>query len=423
MRESVRALLQRISAGEGTFLELKEVVITGGQIRFAGSSESATREIAEVAASFANTEGGTIVFGVTNDGHVAGFDRGSKEKVEAFFVNACRDLVEPVLDVAIEAVELPDDAGARRLCLRVDVPKSRYAVHRMKDGKYLRRIGTHRQPIPPELLGRMLTERGFAAPFEERPAIGATQDDLDRDRFARYYEARFGGPLSQSALPLERVLANQKLVGAAADGTPTPTNLGILLFSQDPARFIPSAYVEIAAYDHDEPDGNARDTKRLHGPVPELVELVLEYLAASPLLALASEKDGAGRLDLPAYHPVALQEAVVNALVHRDYSVASQVLVRLFPTRLEISNPGPLVNTLTPENLFGGVGPIRRNQLLAAALRDYVSPRTHRSYMESRGEGFLSLVRLSQKLSGTPPSLVVNGPTVCLTIFARGPGQ
>ena len=67
-----------------------------------------------------------------------------------------------------------------------------------------------------------------------------------------------------------------------------------------------------------------------------------------------------GRYDFPAYDDRALQEAVVNAVVHRDYEVrGSQVIVNMFPDRIEFRNPGSLYNQLTPEMLYAGCQPIR----------------------------------------------------------------
>jgi len=64
---------------------------------------------------------------------------------------------------------------------------------------------------------------------------------------------------------------------------------------------------------------------------------------------------------------------------------------------------------------------VRRNQILAGFLRDYESPATGRRYMETRGQGFLTLVSRSLKLSGHRPELVNMGGAVKLTLFAAGP--
>jgi len=95
--------------------------------------------------------------------------------------------------------------------------------------------------------------------------------------------------------------------------------------------------------------------------------------------------------------------------------------VRSQASRLEIPNPGGLHNSLTEENLYAGCQPVRRNQILAGFLRDYESPATGRRYMETRGEGFLTLVSRSVELSGRRPELVNMGGAVKLTVFAARP--
>jgi predicted HTH transcriptional regulator len=198
--------------------------------------------------------------------------------------------------------------------------------------------------------------------------------------------------------------------------------VGLLIFSDRPDDHLPGAYVDLAVYDHDFADGNTRDTKRITGPISEQIDAVLTYLRTSPMIATVSSKDGLGRIDRPAYSEFALQEAIVNALAHRDYEVAgSQVIITLFLERIEIRNPGGLHNTLTEENLYAGCQPVRRNQILAGFLRDFPSPATGRTYMETRGEGFLKLVKVSTELSGRRPELVNMGGAVRLTLFAAHP--
>ena len=175
-------------------------------------------------------------------------------------------------------------------------------------------------------------------------------------------------------------------------------------------------------YRHDEADGNAVDRKRFDGPVPEQIEQAVSWLRASPLNPIASVKDGGGRHDFPAYDDRAIQEAVVNAVVHRDYEVrGSQVIINMFPDRIVFQNPGSLYNHLTPEMLYAGCQPVRRNQILAGFLRHYVSPVTGGAYMEAIGEGFLNLVRASERLSGRKPLLEDIGSGMRLTIYAARP--
>ena len=137
------------------------------------------------------------------------------------------------------------------------------------------------------------------------------------------------------------------------------------------------------------------------------------------MIPTASGKVRDGRRNFPSYVYTALQEAVVNAVVHRDYEVrGTQTIIRLFHDRVEFQNPGALHNTLTIENVYAGCQPARRNQFLAGFMRDYKSPLTGTSYMDARGEGFLNLVRDSQRLSGRRPELEQIGEATKLTIYA-----
>ena len=259
-------------------------------------------------------------------------------------------------------------------------------------------------------------------PFEERPAMGTDLEIIDSGRVDSYYQNRFKRTFASNGLTFERLLVNLKLA-VEMDGRVLPTNLGVILFTEQPERFLGGAYIDMAAYKGTVADGETADTKRICGPVPEQIVRVLKYFQTSPLIATLSRKEAMGRRDLPSYVDTALQEAVVNAVVHRDYELTgSQIIIRIFSDRIEIQNPGGLHNTLTEEALYTGCQPIRRNQLLAGFMRDFPSPITGTSFMEARGEGFLNLVRDSEALSGKKPKIERIGEAVKLTIYASKAG-
>ena len=216
----------------------------------------------------------------------------------------------------------------------------------------------------------MLSARRLASPIEERPVIGGSLDDLDKCRLKKYFRTRF-----QDWSPPDEwapALTAHKLV-VLTDAGSMPTHLGILLFAEQPEQYAHGAYIDVASYKHDTPDGNTADSERITGPLPEQIARALMYLRVSPLTPTISRKGG-GRYDYPSYSDRALQEAIVNAVVHRDYEIGgSQIIIRLFRDRLEFRNPGALHNTLTVENLYAGCQPVRRNQLLAGFMRDYKS--------------------------------------------------
>jgi len=418
MYDEVTTLLAEIAAGEDTYLELKEAIFMGNQIRI-GDAGRAAPEIAEVFCSMTNTEGGVVVFGVRKDGFIVGLPQDKKYLLEQFIVNVALNNCKPQMAPVLNWIQLPDSEGSLKLCLKIGIPKSRFYLHQTTDGRFLKRVGSHCHPIPAEQLGRLLADRNLIIPFEARPAPGANLSMIDSSRIEAYYQRRFKRSFESDGLSYERLLVNLKLAIEVEDKI-IPSNLGTLLFSERPEKVLNGAIIDIAAYRHETADGETADTKRVAGTLPEQIVQVLRYFQTSPLMATVSKKEAMGRLDLPAYVDTALQEAVVNAVVHRDYEVTgSQIIIRIFPDRVEIQNPGGLHNTLTEEALYTGCQPVRRNQHLAGFMRDFPSPITGASFMEARGECFLNLVRDSTALSKKRPEIKRIGQAVKLTIFSR----
>lgn len=417
MTLEVESLMASIHAGEDTELELKELVFKGNRISLGGSEARPAARLAQVLVSMANTSGGHIVLGVRDgDRKPVGIDPGKRELVEGLVVNAASQNCIPMIVPRLDWAFLPGEDGDPKLCLIVEVPVSRFEVHQTSDGRYLQRIGSHQRLIPAEQLARLLGTRRMASPVEERPVLNAKLTDMDEVRLSKYFRSRFADWTAPE--DWQATLVSHKLATVSEDQA-HPTYLGLLLFAEQPDFFIPGAYVDLALYRHDEPDGNTADSQRVTGPVPDQIAQAISWLRISPLNPTVSVKGIDGRQDYPTYSDFALQEAVVNAIAHRDYEIrGSQVIIRMFPDRIEFQNPGALHNTLTIENLYAGCQPMRRNQLLAGFLRNYKSPVTGSSYMEARGEGFLNLVRASERISGRRPDLQQIGEATKLTIFA-----
>lgn len=431
MYDTPDELLREIEAGEDSLLDLKEVVFKktdkGFEIRFPRTKGKTQEELAKDLSCFANGEGGVIVFGVRDDGERVGLPAEAIPVLMRFIEETAENSVEPPMGhlLVFDRMLLSNRSGEPRLCLKLEIRKALYSVHAPRGKRPYHRIGTQCQPVSLEHLPRLFERRGMALPFEEHPVYTATLEALDRECFAAYHRTKYGHPLEEATLSYKRLLQNLRLATADEAGTLRPTVAGLLLFSSRPDAYLPGAYVDLVTYGSPYADATYQlDAKAIHGTLVEQIERTMDYLRQSPFVPTRATKDGLGRADRPAYSLRALQEAVVNALVHRDYSIrGAQVRVFLFPDRIEISNPGRLHNTLTVEALFVGCPPVRRNQILAGFLREYQSPLTGRSYMEGRGEGFLVMVRECEQISGRPPQMELVGDSVKLTIYAAPGGR
>ena len=426
MYDTPDGLLREILAGEDSYIEFKEIIFKGSKIRFVHGEGKATSELGKDLSCFANTEGGVIVFGVRDDGERVGIPQDRSTYLQEFILNVAQNNIEPPLGhlLLFDRVLLPDSTGTQRLCLKVEVRKALYSVHAPKGRRPYHRLVDRCDEMTLDQQARIFERRGMVIPFEERPVLRANAELVERTRFSHYYTQKYGRTLDEAQIPYKKLLQNLKLVMADESGELHPTGLGLLLFCSSPAQFISGAYIDLVCYRGTVPDANQQvDTKAFRGTIVEQIEQPLDYFRTSPYVPTAAKKDDWGRQDQSAYSLRALQEAVVNALVHRDYTIPGQVRVFLFEDRIEVSNPGRLHNTLSVEDLFAGCQPLRRNQMLAGFLTEYISSVTNRAYMEGHGVGFLTMVRECEKVSGIKPKLEIVGDSVRVTIFAGPPRE
>ncbi|MDM7457349.1 MAG: ATP-binding protein [Tepidimonas sp.] len=408
--------MQKIRLGEDSFLELKEVRFAGGKVR--GPSQE---DLADELAAFANSAGGVMVLGVEDKSREAlGIPTDLLDAVETLVRQACEDSVKPPLMPIIERMTLPDSAGSEQPVIRVEVARSLF-VHQSPGG-YLLRAGSSKRPIPPDHLARLFQQRSQSRliRFDETPVPRATLADLDELLWRRFAP-------TQSADAPEVLLSKLAMAAQNDQGAWCPTVAGILMSSRQPQRHLPGAFIQAVAYEGNDvvPSGARvyqRDAQDITGPLDKQIRDACAFVRKNMQVAAFKRAEG-GRVDIPQFDMTAVFEAVVNAVAHRDYSMAgSKIRLRLFVDRLELYSPGMLPNTMTPESL-----PYRqsaRNEALTSLLArcpvgdDELAG--HRSYiMDKRGEGVSIILERSEQLSGKRPEYRLHDDSeLALTIYA-----
>ena len=197
-----------------------------------------------------------------------------------------------------------------------------------------------------------------------------------------------------------------------------PTVAGSLVFATEPTEFLASGSIEAACY------GGSRlssddlvHAERLAGPVPDQIDagiaFVARFMQPSPAKGPSTGTAHAHTYDLDI-----VDEAIVNAVAHRDYAIAgSKIRLFLFADRLELYSPGKLPNTITLDDM-----PYRtftRNQLLVSFLSMLRSKRTGQVFLESRGEGVRKILEDGQAHSGRRPKYELFGDELRLTLWAK----
>lgn len=205
---------------------------------------------------------------------------------------------------------------------------------------------------------------------ELRTIDRATLENLSKDNVMEYLIKLRRQKQNLVNLKDERLLETQ---GICQDGLPTLA--GLMLFSEYPQEFFPqlsvtAMVVQGKAIGQLGDDGERFvDNKRIEGTIAQILEETLAFVRRNMKIKTIITKDG-NRDDKPEYPIKALREIVLNALIHRDYSMhtdSSPIRLIMYEDRLELENPGGLYGRITVDNL-GKVAADTRNPYIAGAL-------------------------------------------------------
>ena len=367
----------------------------------------ANHRIAQELVALLNLEGGTVLLGVEDDGSITG---ASRENLEEWVVELCRLKIDPPIIPFISWVKNAEP-GRDVLAIRVPIgPDKPYA--RVHNGRktYFIRVGSTSQEASRDELERMFQASGHLH-YGVKPVPGAGFDGLDYRRLRDYLTRVLGGqePADVDSEGWQTLLLNLDLMTLSA-GMALATIDGLLLFGRTPKRFLPQSGIRAVCFPGTEPDYATRADENLRGPMVSLraangdiieaglVEQAWDFVRRNTT-PIANIED-TQRVDSWQYPESVVREAVVNALVHRDYSIAgTDIMLEIYSDRLEIASPGRLPNTITPDGMKAGAR-YARNQTLVNIMRDY-------GYAEARGMGVRNKIIPGMRYhNGTEPDLI-----------------
>jgi len=375
-------------------------------------------DLAKELVAFLNLEGGTVLLGVEDDGTISGTTR---DRLEEWVSELCRVKIEPPIVPSLSWVR---QAEPRRDVLAVRVtlgPNKPYA--RVHNGRktYFIRVGSTSREASREELERMFQASG-ALNFGIKPVPGASLEALDMRRLLDYFTRVLGGeaPGEEDDAEWERLLENVDLLTESA-GQRVTTIDGMLLFGRRPQRFLPQSGIRAICYVGTDRDYSSREDDDLRGAMvalgtaegdiaePGLIEQALNFVRRNT--APMSHLEGGRRIDRWEYPEDVLREVIVNALVHRDYSITgANVLLEIFSDRIEVASPGRLPNTVTLSGMRSGLR-YARNQTLVNVMRDY-------GYVEGRGMGVRNKIIPGMRAhNNTEPDLIAEEHRFIVRLF------
>ena len=387
-------LSELLRRGEDSMLEFKR-------------TEVQNYDLAKELTAFLNLAGGTVLLGVDDSGAVIGNTRNA---LEEWVAELCRTKIEPPVVPLMSWIR---DAEPGRDVLVVQLPagpdKPYARVHNSRR-TYCIRVGSTSREASREELERMFQASGRLH-YGLKPVPGADWSAFDRRRLRDYFTRVLQGdaPEDTDRAGWEGLLRNMDFMTDSADSRAAAVD-GLLLFGSAPQRFLPQSGIRAIRYTGAARDYATRADEDIRGPMVflggadgetteiGLVERALDFVRRN--IEITAELNRGRRIDRWEYPLDVIREITVNALVHRDYSIAgTDIMLEIFTDRLEITSPGRLPNTVTPEGMRRGLR-YARNQTLVNVMRDY-------AYMEARGMGIRSKVIPGMRAhNGTEPELI-----------------
>lgn len=375
------------------------------------------KDIRTTLSAFSNGSGGTIIIGLSEADAFAPVNGFDAARARDQIVSRCAELtptvrpltqIIPFESVSAIVVEVPELEPRFKPCYITD--QGLYAGSYVRSGD-----GDHR--LTRYEIDRLLEEH--TQPIWDEEAIpDAVPEDLDPQALTGY--------LHRQREVRPRTFADGETVACQRlrlirDGHPTLAAL--LAMGEYPQEFFPRLTVSFAVF-----PGTGRgditeglrllDSATFTGAIPELVESAVEAVRRN--MRTAGLIGETFRTELPDYPLVAVREAVVNALMHRDYSPAArgaQVQVSMFVDRLEITNPGGLYGAVTVQTLGSAGMSTSRNQRLSTLLESTTYPQGG-AVAENRGSGIPAITKaLSDALM--PPPEIRNSTTSFTIVFRR----
>lgn len=373
-------LLKRISEGEGVLQEFK----------------TSLSKLDRTMVAFANAKGGILYLGVDDDGSFSGLRITNRLKAQVQSISRNTD---PPVEISCM------DIGK---ALAIIVKEGEEKPYKCSDGFYLRSGATNQKLTRDEILD--LAIRLNRIQFEALQVFDFRYpDDFSDDVFLEFTERAHLGDVMGS-LGKERFLVS---LGVAEQQARKLffNHVGVLLFGSSPEKYLPQAKTSYARY-RGRDKTNVIDRAIFSGSLIRQMDGALGKLHSQVPLRYRLA-DLSSRREIPAYPMRALEEALVNALIHRDYSeVGAEIQIDHFVDRIEFSNPGTLLGNLTIETLKGKSR--RRNPLIAELLFRIGKG-------EKLGSGIGRMQAFMEEWKLRPPEF--DAPGDFFTVTFRGPGH
>lgn len=399
----------------GIIARLRETGAELEDVEVKRASGGAPESLPSTLSAFANSRGGVIILGLDERSGFAAVGVADAPAMRDAVAGLARERLTPALSPSVEIAAFE---GARLVVADVEAlpPPQRpcYVTARgLYGGSYVR-VGDGDQRMTPYEIDR-LRENAGQPRWDEEPVVQASEADLHPGMLQRIIEAARSRSLRAFAGIDDRETLTRLGVLVRHGEALVPSLAGLLTAGRYPQQFFPQLMVSLAVYPHRDPGrpgpGGLRfvDSATLGGPVPDIVADAIQAVQRN--MRVASRITGPGREDRWEVEPEVIREAIVNALMHRDYSPqarGTQVQIEVYPDRMTVTSPGGLFGNVRLETLGQSGTSSSRNARLAALLQEAGDPVTGRPVAENRGSGVRMMIDRVRNDTGIVPLFAAN---------------
>lgn len=343
----------------------------GQTVEVKAAHQGCPEKLYDTISAFSNqNSGGTFVFGLDEQSGFAKVGVYDAQDLERKVMEYCEQMTPVVRPQFTEvdedgltfvSAEIPPVDIAERPCFKTG--KGRLS------GSYIR-VGDGDKPMTEY---EVYSYEAFRKKYQDdiRPAERVSIQSLDMPKVEEYLARKRHERPNLANLSEEQ---QYELTGITRDKK--VTMVALLLFGLYPQAFYPQLSIIATCVPAEkmgilDSDGNRfTDTKRIEGTLPDMLDGALAFVRANMRTATKIDKETGKRIDVPQYPMDAVREAVLNALVHRDYSMHTEgmpIQLVMYTNRIEITNPGGLYGRLTIDQL-GNAQPDTRNPVLVTAM-------------------------------------------------------
>lgn len=350
--------------------------------------------------AFANNKGGTLYFGVEDNGEVTGCD-GNYDLQN--IIESIYEKTRPSIFVDPEEIEYN---GKKVIALTV---ASDGITHATTDGRYLKRLGKNSKPFYPDEMSNRYSEIQ-SSDFSGRILSDSTEDDINKLEVYKLKEKLKARNPESTLADMEDIAFLRDLALVKSDsGNIKLTVAGLLFVGKEQAinRLLPQA--EVIYLHYSESNLEEYDARLdMKAPIISVIDRLSEKIQDSN--RIVNVQVGLFRLEIVDFPEKVFQEALLNALSHRDYQSQGAVYVKHYPDKIVIENPGAFLDGITENNIITHPS-VPRNKLIAETLQ-------HLKYVQRTGQG-VDIIFREMISSGKPfPEYKSYNDAVSLTIYS-----